>query len=75
MRSFLEWKNSLPKDIQEKYFENDCSQLNHVNYIWVTNLMNDSSNELNPTVDELVEWIKTGQISAKWSNFNTILIG
>ena len=65
MRSFLEWKNSLPKDVREKYFENDNNPLNHVNYIWVTNLMNNSSNEMNPTVDELVEWIKTEQVKAK----------
>ena len=65
MRSFLKWKNSLPKDVREKYFENDSSQLNHVNYIWITNLMSNSSNELIPTVDELVEWVKTGQVSAK----------
>ena len=65
MRSFLEWKSSLPKNVREKYFENDSNQLNHVNYIWVTNLMNNSSNEMNPTVDELVEWIKTEQVKAK----------
>ena len=67
IRTFLEWKNSLPPDIQEKYFENDkdIPQMNHVNYIWVTNLMNNSPNELNPTVDELLEWVKTGQVNAK----------
>ena len=67
IRSFHEWKKCLPEDIQEKYFENDkvSPQLNHVNYIWVTNLMNNSPNELNPTVDELVEWVKTGQVNAR----------
>ena len=64
MRSFIEWKNALPKNVREKYFEKN-SKLSHVNYIWVTNLMNNSPIELIPTVDELVEWIKTGQVNAK----------
>lgn len=67
IRTFLEWKKSLPLDIIEKYFQNDkkAPQLNHVNYIWVTNLMNNSTEKMNPTVDELLEWIKTGQVNAK----------
>lgn len=67
IRTFHEWWESLPQDIKEKYYQNndDVPKLNHVNYIWVTNLMNNSSEELNPTVDELVDWIKTGQINAK----------
>jgi len=28
-------------------------------------LINDSSEEMNPTVEELQEWIKTGQVEAK----------
>ena len=64
MRNFLEWKKSLPKEIREEYFQNDIPQINHVNYIWITNLMSSSSDALNPTVDELVEWVKTGQINA-----------
>jgi len=39
-------------------------QLNRINYIWVTNLINDSSEEMNSTVEELLEWIKTGQVEA-----------
>ena len=67
IRPFHEWKKSLPPDIIEKYFQNDkeTPQLNHVNYIWVTNLMNNCSEKLNPTVDELLEWVKTGQVNAK----------
>ena len=67
IRTFFEWKKSLPQDTIDKYFLNDkeIPQLNHVNYIWVTNLMDNSSEKLNPTVDELIEWIKTGQVNAK----------
>ena len=67
IRTFHEWKKSLPSDIIEKYFQNDkeIPQLNHVNYIWVTNMMNNSSDKSSPSVDELVEWIKTGQVNAK----------
>ena len=67
IRTFEEWLESLSSEIKEKYFQNttEIPKLNHVNYIWVTNLINNSSEKLNPTVDELVEWIKTGQVNAK----------
>ena len=38
--------------------DNEIPQLNHVNYIWVTNLMNNSSELKILHVDELVEWDK-----------------
>ncbi|GBF23783.1 hypothetical protein MnTg01_00109 [archaeon MnTg01] len=28
-------------------------------------MINDSSEEMNPTIEELLEWIKTGQVEAK----------
>jgi hypothetical protein len=28
-------------------------------------MINDSSEETNPTVEQLLEWIKTGQVEAK----------
>jgi hypothetical protein len=31
----------------------------------MTNLIIDSSEEMNPTVEELLEWIKMGQVEAK----------
>ena len=67
IRTFEEWWQSLSTEIKGKYFQNsnESPKLNHVNYIWVTNLINNSSEKLNPTVDELVEWIKTGQVNAK----------
>ena len=66
-RTFHEWWESLPLEVKEKNIQNSTKipQLNHINYIWVTNLMNNSSELQNPTVDELVEWIKTGQVDAK----------
>lgn len=67
IRTFHEWWESLPFEVKGKNLQNkkEIPQLNHINYIWVTNLMNNSSELLNPTVDELVEWIKTGQVNAK----------
>ncbi len=67
IRTFEEWWQSLSGEIKEKYFQNsnEVPKLNHVNYIWVTNLINNSSENSNPTVEELVEWIKTGQVNAK----------
>jgi len=67
VRTFHQWWESLPSDIKEIYHQNGKNgpQLNHINYIWVTNLINNSSEEKNPTVEELLEWIKTGQVEAK----------
>ncbi len=67
VRTFHQWWESLPSDIKEIYHQNDKNgpQLNHINYIWVTNLINNSSEEKNPTVEELLEWVKTGQVEAK----------
>ena len=66
VRTFHQWWESLPSD-KEIYHQNgkNATQLNHINYIWVTNLINDSSKEMNPTVEELLEWVKTGQVEAK----------
>ncbi len=66
IRSFQKWWESLPPDIKEKYYQNEkvIPQLNHVNYIWATNLMNNLSEKLNPSVDESFECVKTGQINA-----------
>ncbi len=66
-RIFHKWWESLLSDIKEIYHQNGkiTPQLNCINYIWVTNLINDSSEEMNPTVKELLEWIKTGQVEAK----------
>ncbi len=67
IRTFHQWWESLPFDTKKIYHQNGkkSPQLNRINYIWVTNLINDSSEEMNPTVKELLEWIKTGQIEAK----------
>jgi hypothetical protein len=67
IRAFHDWWESLPPELKEKDYQNDkdVPRLNHVNYIWITNLMNNNSEEMNPTVEELLEWVKTGQINAK----------
>ncbi len=67
VRTFHQWWESLPSDIKEIYHQNGkiIPQLNRINYIWVTNLINDSSKEMVPTVEELLEWVKTGQVEAK----------
>jgi len=65
IRTFDEWWNSLPRQLKERYEIDETPQLSHVNYIWVTNLINNVSEELNPTVDELLEWVKSGQLDAK----------
>jgi len=60
LRTFQQWCESLPSDIKEIYHQNakNAPQLNRINYIWVTNLINDSSEEMVPTVEELLEWVK-----------------
>lgn len=67
IRSFEEWWSALPDEIKERYDEIDVKspQLNHVNYIWVTNFINKISAECNPTVEELLDWVKSGQVDAK----------
>ncbi|MFB5630361.1 MAG: hypothetical protein ACE5RN_02095 [Nitrosopumilaceae archaeon] len=69
IRSYHEWWESLPPDIKGKNNQNDnLPRLNQVNYIWITNLMDNWPDELNPTVDELFDWVKTGQINALADN-------
>ena len=64
-RTIDELWNSLSNQLKEKYEVGETPHLSHVNYIWVTNLINNVSEELNPTVEELLEWVKSGQIDAK----------
>ncbi len=64
IRTFDEWWKSLPNQLKEKYEIVKTPQFSHVNYIWVTNLMNNVSTELNPTVEELLEGVKSGQLDA-----------
>ncbi len=64
---FINGGNLYLLDTKEIYHQNGKNSplLNRINYIWVTNLINDSPEEMNPTVKELLEWIKTGQVEAK----------
>ena len=57
-RKFEEWWKSLPNESTEEN-ENKKPHLSHVNYIWVTNVINNVPKEMNPTVEELLEWIKS----------------
>ncbi len=45
VRTFHQWWESLPSVTKEIYHQNGKNgpQLNRINYIWVTNLINDSS--------------------------------
>jgi hypothetical protein len=65
IRAFDEWWNSLPRQLKEVHKIDEKPQLSYVNYIWITNLMNNVAKELNPTVEELLEWVKSGQLNAK----------
>jgi hypothetical protein len=64
-RTFGKWWSSLPNQLKENYELDKTPHLSHINYIWVTNLINNVSEELNPTIEELLVWIKSGQIDAK----------
>ena len=67
IRTFSRWFESLPIDLKEQFHYNnkETPPLNLVNYFWVTNLIGNVSEEMNPTVEELLNWIKTGQVEAK----------
>ena len=65
IRTFDLWWNSLPDRLKEKYEIGKKPRLSHVNYIWVSNLINNGPLELNPTVDELLDWVKSEQLNAK----------
>ena len=64
-RSFDEWIKSLPIDLKKRYEIDKKPLLSIVNYIWVSNLINNESSQSIPTVEELVDWIKTEQVNAK----------
>ena len=62
-RTFEEWIKDLPEHLKE-YQKNDKVSLGIINYIWITNIINNEEKK-NPTVDELLEWISTNQIDTK----------
>ena len=64
IRTFEEWKNSLPVEFKEKISFEGKPLLNNVNYILLSNLISGMP-KLNPSVDELLDWIVTEQIDAK----------
>ena len=62
IRTFDEWKSSLPEEFKEKL--NGKPELNMINYIWLENLMN-GDKKLSPNIDELLNWIVSEQVNAK----------
>ena len=63
IRTFDEWKSTLPEEFKEK-ISNEKPEFNMINYIWRGNLMN-VDQKLNPTIDELLNWIISEQVNAK----------
>lgn len=66
VRSFEEWWATIPNDLKLKVRHGDEQNkplLNQINYVWVYNLMNKKP-DLNPTSEELLMWVSTGQIDA-----------
>ncbi len=66
-RTFQSWWTSLPKGVKEKFCwnEGDKPHLNQGNYVWVTNMIEGNSKNLNPTVEEILDCVITDQIDAR----------
>ncbi len=65
-RSFQEWLSQQDQTLVAKTREGDEANkalLNQINWIWVSNLMNQKA-ELNPSSAELLDWVTSGQIDA-----------
>ena len=62
-RSFEDWFKELPEHFKE-YQKNEKISLGIINYIWISNIINNEE-KVNPTVNELIEWISTNQIDTK----------
>ena len=63
-RTFDEWINSLPLEFKEKFSFYEKPLLNMINYILISNLISGEP-KLNPSTDELLDWIITEQIDAR----------
>jgi hypothetical protein len=57
-REFHDWWKTVSKD------EHGKTSIEEVNYVWINEIINNFSNKSNPSVDEILEWIKTCQIDA-----------
>ena len=65
-RSYEEWLKEQDQDLVKKTRADDEANkplLNQINWIWVSNLMNQKA-ELNPSSAELLDWVTSGQIDA-----------
>ncbi len=64
VRSFEDWWSSLPESLRKKTRQGDEGNkplLNQINYILVHNNLK-KKGYLNPSYEELISWIKSGQI-------------
>ncbi len=57
-RRFYDWWKTVSEDTQKKI------PMEEVNYVWINGIINNFSNTDNPSVNEIIEWIKTSQIDA-----------
>lgn len=65
-RSFTEWLSQQDPELVRKTRADDEDNkplLNQINWIWVSNLMNQKA-DLNPSSAELLDWVTSGQIDA-----------
>ena len=65
IRTFEEWWETIPFHLKQKiHTKEDKPLLNHVNYVWISNILNKKPEKLHPTTSELLEWIISGEIDA-----------
>ncbi len=57
-RRFYDWWKTVSEDTHKKI------TMEEVNYVWINGIINNFSNTDNPSVNEILEWIKTSQIDA-----------
>lgn len=65
-RTYDEWLAQQDKALVAKTRKDDEANkplLNQINWIWVSNLMNQKA-DLNPSSAELLDWVTSGQIDA-----------
>ena len=65
-RTYADWLAEQDQDLVKKTRADDEDNkplLNQINWIWVSNLMNQKA-ELNPSSEELLDWVTSGQIDA-----------
>lgn len=67
-RSFEDWFNQLDKETKKKITSSDGRPLlNEINYLCISEIINNSAVNPIPSVDEVHNWIISNQIDAKLS--------